>query len=225
MVTLLFLSGKATGTVLAASPALLCQGNVAPGGMQHPGLSLPGQQGQVPASPQPRCTHHEGLQLASFALFSTSLSPNRDKNRTNTLESPPKLLFWFQDDAIWVPVSNLQMQAGGGERKASESWLQSKPPAQKHSCLTLPGAKSPWPGRCPPSAEVPSLLHTWHPRQGSDFPGMGSQTSPQFLLPAGGNQSCQLQVAQGSSSEAGFSQAPKEFERHTYIPDPDSGTL
>lgn len=58
---------------------------------------------------------------------------------------------------------------------------------------------------------------------------MGSQTSTQLLLPAGGNQSRQLQVntsgTQGSRSEAGFNQAPKEFERDTYIPDPDSGTL
>lgn len=50
-----------------------------------------------------------------------------------------------------------------------------------------------------------------------------------LLLPAGGNESHQLQVktlgAHGSRSEAGFSQAPEEFERHTYIPDPDSGTL
>lgn len=111
----------------------------------------------------------------------------------------------------------------------AKTWLQSKPPAQKHSCLTLPGAESHLPGRCQPSTELPSLLHTCHPCQGPDFPGMGSQTSTQLLRPTGGNQSRQLQVktlgAQGSRSEAGFSQAPKEFERDTYIPDPDSGTL
>lgn len=157
-----------------------CQGNVALRRDAAP-RDVPGRAArEVPASPQ----HPEGLQLASFALFSTSLSPNRDKNRTNMLESPPKLLFWFQDDAIWVPVSNLQMQAGGGERKAPEPWLQSKAPAQKRSCPTLPGAKSHWPGRCQPGAELPTLLHPW---QGSDFPGMGSQSSPQLLLAAAGS--------------------------------------
>lgn len=169
MLVLFFLSGKATGTVLVITPALLrnggqCwQGNVAPRRDAAPTGAHPWQdsrqQGQVPASPQPHCTHYERLQLSSLALFSTSLSPNRDKNHTNMLRSPPKLLFWFQDDAIWVPVSNLQMQAGGGERKAAETWLHSKP-AEKRSCLTLPGAKSLLPGRCQPSAELPSLLHT-----------------------------------------------------------------
>lgn len=151
------------GAVLAAA-APAPQGNVAPRRNAAPTWGHPWQesrqQGQVPACPQPHCTHREGLQLTSLALFSTSLSPNRDQNRTNMLESPPKLLFWFQDDAIWVPVSNLQMQAGGGERKVTETRLQSKSPAQKCSCLTLPGAKSHSPGRCQPSTEVPSLLHT-----------------------------------------------------------------
>lgn len=124
-----------------------------------------GSEGRCLRFPSPAAHTREGLQLASLALFSTSLSTNRDQNHTNMLKSPPKLLFWFQDDAIWVPVSSLQMQAGGGERKAAETRLRSKSPARKRSCRALlsqalPGAESCSPSRCKSSAELQSLLRT-----------------------------------------------------------------
>lgn len=80
-----------------------------------------GSEGRCLHFPSPTACAREGLQLTSLALFSTSLSTNQDQNHTNMLKSPPKLLFWFQDDAIWVPVSSLQMQAGGGERKGGRN--------------------------------------------------------------------------------------------------------
>lgn len=158
---------------------------------------------------------HEGLQLA---LFSTSLSPNRDQNRTNMLKSPPKLLFWFQDDAIWVPVSSLQMQAGGGERE--EGGRNAAP--EQSSCSeiqlqSLPGAESCSASRCKSNRTLQSLPRTWSLREGPNFPQMAAKPAAQPLL-AVQDPSHRLQVqTSGGSKRRWIQPGPRGIsERHIY---------
>lgn len=232
MFVLLFLSCKATGVVLAVTspasdrcgtePALLWDGGgqtaLAPrGGTRRrgegPAQGRPGhrsgQGGQLPALPQPLKDSESPAQ----ALFSTSLSPNRDQNHTNMLKSPPKLLFWFQDDAIWVPVSSLQMQAGGGERKAAETRLGSRTkPSPGPNPVCPAGVKTQCRAATPPEIREPP------------FPQDRQQNQRAQVLPAQ-DPSRRLQVTnlgrlQRAGAKAGFKQAPEEFEekkRHIFL--------
>lgn len=93
------------------TPGDAAKGRRSRAGTQGRPQSAAGARAGAHASPAP------ALQLAGLALFSTSLSPNQDQNHTNMLKSPPKLLFWFQDDAIWVPVSCRQGEGRGRRPK------------------------------------------------------------------------------------------------------------
>lgn len=208
----------------------MSRGHAAKGRCVHPGKSWASQwaaRAGACAPPAPLLPPAKDSQLAALALFSTSLSTNQDQNHTNMLKSPPKLLFWFQDDAIWVPVLSLQMQAGGGERKAAETRLRSKPPARKRSCRALLNQTLPWvescsPGRCKSSIKL-YLMPTGRPH----FPGTSSKTS------GSGPPACTGSVPAAAGPNLGRlrrasprldSIRPPRDSKKTHIPDPDSGS-